>query len=176
MKILIGYSLWTNFLIIAVIQNSYILTFYSLSNFNLFFFFIPSIKIVQIVTILFFGLFFLLMIEIFPLVPYFHRRKVKIILDNPKLISPTIMFGFLKFFCKIIIECTIHYYLFDNPGKQKIMLCIINFSSVLLSIYFDCKYEVFRIKVVGWSGNIGEFIFVLFNICLFFQYNYIPTS
>lgn len=171
---LIGYTLWTNFVILAVIQNSYTIVFYSISNLNLLFFFTPSIKIIQIATIFFFGFFFLIMIQVFPLVPYFQYfsgSKVKLILNDTKFISPGIVFGFVKFCCKIIIECAIHYYLFESPGKQKIMLCLINVLSVVFFIYFDYKYSLFGEKIIGWAGNIGEFIFALFNICLVLQYD-----
>lgn len=143
-RILKGYSFWTNFLIMAVIQNSYIIVFYSISNLNLLFFFIPSIKIIQIITILFFGLFFLIMASVFPFISYFHHKKAKIILNNPKSIFPTIVYNFLKYFSKIIIECGIHYFMFNSPGKQKMMLSIINFSSVLMFIYFEYKYETLQ--------------------------------
>ena len=164
-------------MIMVTIQNSYSIVFYSLSTFSLLFFFTASIKVVQIVSIIFIGLFFLIMIQVFPLVPYFQEgKKVKLLVDNPRFISPSIAFGFLKYFWKIVIECGIHYYLFDSPGKQKIMLSVVNALSVILFIYFDYKYSLFKDKVVVWAANIGEFIFVFFNICLFFQYDYSNSS
>ena len=128
-------------------------------------------------SMIFFGLFFLIMIQVFPLVPYFQEdKKVKLLVDNPRFISPSITFGFLKYFWKIIIECGIHYYLYDSPGKQKIMLSVVNALSVILFIYFDYKYSLFKDKVVVWAANIAEFIFVFFNICLFIQYDYTNSN
>lgn len=121
-------------------QNISLLNYYFLQNLSTIFSLDLISKMVNLMTILLYGLFIIFCCVFLPLSYVLYKKLSIYFLNDCKLNKGSFIYCFLKFIFRPLIESFIHIYLFEN---QKLQLCFLGISSLIFllgSLIFELSF------------------------------------
>ena len=153
------------------IQNISMLNYYFLQNLKTIFSLDLQSKLLNFAVLYLYGFFIIFCIIFLPLAYNLYKKYSAYFLDNCKANFKSIIFSFLKYVLRPLIEGCIHIFLFENQTLQLALLALTSLLFLLITLIFELNYGFFQNKASFAFTCIIELCLILLNFALMLEIN-----